>query len=99
MNSKTLISQAGFAIDIFKIDYNSACCLCIKDGFVVAVPASNSSHRTPSCLFLTHIEQKKGLSNLQWNRIGQTLLTQYDKEKSCQQPPKPNDGAHNHDAG
>ncbi len=80
MNAETLISQAGYAIDMFKIDYNETCCLCIKDGFVAAMPARKASHRIPSCLFLTRIEQKRGLTNTQCSAIGKVLLKLYNEQ-------------------
>ena len=89
MNSTTLISQASYAIDMFKIDYSGTLCLCIKDGFVRAVPAMGASRRTPSCLVVTRIDQIRGLTIARWLTIGSTLLNLYTKEKECQQPQKP----------
>ena len=88
MNSETLISQASYAIDMYKIDYSGTLCLCIKDGFVRAVPAYKASQRTPWCLILTHIEQKRGLTSKRWTAIGKVLLKLYNKEKSCRTHPK-----------
>jgi len=89
MNSTTLISQAGYAIDMFKIDCSGTLCLCIKSGFVRAVPAGEASQRTPSCLKLTRFEQIRGLTISRWHTIGSALLNLYTKEKECQQPQKP----------
>lgn len=83
MNSETLISQANYAIDMFKIDHVGSCCLRIRNGFVTAVPAGEASQRTPSCLFLTRTQQKRGLTISQWTVIGKVLLKIYNKEKSC----------------
>lgn len=88
MNAEILIAQAAEAIKMFKIDHVGACFLCIRNGFVAAVPAREASHRTPSCLFLTRIEQKRGLPNARWAAIGKVLLKLYQKEKSCQKPRK-----------
>ncbi len=84
MNAETLISQANYAIDMFMIDYSGTLCLCIINGFVRAVPAREAPRRTPSCLFLTRIEQKRELTNSQWTAIGKVLLKLYIKEKACQ---------------
>jgi len=89
MNAETLISQAGYAIDMFKIDYSGTLCLCIKNSFVMAAPAYKASHRTPWCLILTSTEQKRGLTNVRWTAIGKVLLKLYTKEKSCQAHRKP----------
>ncbi len=89
MNTETLISQAGYAIDMFKIDYSGTLCLFIKNGFVRAAPAYKASQRTPSCLFLTRTEQKRGLTNARRTAIGKVLLYLYNKEKSCQTHQKP----------
>jgi len=89
MNAETLISQAGYAIDMFKIDYSGTLCLCIINGFVRAAPAYKASQRTPWCLILTRTEQKRELTNSQWTAIGKVLLKLYIKEKACQTPQKP----------
>lgn len=89
MNAETLISQAGYAIDMFKIDYSGTLCLCIKNGFVRAVPAGEASQRTPSCLFVHRIDQIRGLTIARWLTIGSTLLNLYKKENACQAHPKP----------
>ncbi len=89
MNAETLISQAGYAIDMFKIDYSGTLFLDIKNGFVRAAPAHKSSQRTPCCLILTRIEQKRDLANTRWTAIGKTLLELYSKEQACQNHPKP----------
>ena len=89
MNPETLISQADYAIDMYKIDYSGTLFLCIKNGFVRAAPASKSSQRTPWCLIVTRTRQKRGLTNAQWTAIGKVLLNLYNKEKQCQIPPKP----------
>lgn len=89
MNAETLISQAGYAIDMFKIDYSGTLFLRIKNGFVRAAPAYKASQRTPWCLILTHSEQKRDLTNARWTTIGKVLLKLYNKEKACQARPKP----------
>ena len=43
MNAETLISQAGYAIDMFKIDHVESCYLCIKNSFVTAIPAGEAT--------------------------------------------------------
>ena len=88
MNAETLISQAGYAIDMFKIDCSGTLCLCIKNGFVAAVPAYKASQRTPWCLILTRGEQKRGLTISRWTTIGKILLKLYNKEKACPHHPK-----------
>lgn len=89
MRVETLISQAGYAIDIFKIDHVGSCCLCIKNGFVKAFPAIEVSRKVPVCLLITPIEQKRGLTVSRWKTIGDSLFVLYNKEKSCHEPPKP----------
>lgn len=89
MNAEILISQAGYAIDMFKIDHVGPCCLCIKDGFVRAVPAIEVSRKVPACLVITTIEQKRGLTVSRCKTIGSSLFDLYNREKSCHHPPKP----------
>ena len=89
MNSETLISQAGYAIDMYKIDHRSACCLCIKDGLVRAVPVREASFQVPGALVITLYEQQQGLTSKRWSQIGASLLRFYFKENACQIPPKP----------
>jgi len=84
MNAETLISQAGYAIDMYKIDHNSACCLCVVDGYVTAVPARHASFKTPGALVITLYEQQQGLTPRRWSQVGSSLLRFYFKENACQ---------------
>lgn len=88
MNGETLISQADYAIDMFMIDYSGTCCLYVRNGFVTAVPAREAFQKTPSCLFLTHVEQKRGLTGARRELIGTALHKLYTQEKECQKRPK-----------
>lgn len=88
MTAETLISQAGYAIDMFKIDHSSTLCFCIINGFVRAVPAREAPQRTPSCLFLTPFQQIRGLTITQKIAIGKVLFKLYNKEQACQKPRK-----------
>lgn len=88
MNAETLISQAGYAIDMYKIDHSGTLFLCIINDFVHALPAREAPQRTPSCLVITHFEQIRGLPISRWISIGKVLLKLYNKEISCHPPLK-----------
>ncbi len=89
MNLEKLIDEAKIAIILFRRLNYCTCVLWFSVGKVRALSTKYAPKRYPQSLFISVDEQNKGLSDSQWNQIGKTLLTQLNKEKSCQQPPKP----------
>lgn len=89
MNREQLINEVRYAIMQFRRLNNRTCVLKICDGKVQALSTRDAPKHYPQSLFISIDEQNKGLTNSQWKQIGQTLLTQYNNEKSCQNHPKP----------
>lgn len=89
MNSETLISQAGYAIDMFKIDHDSACVLTVNNGFVRGHTLAEVGLHYPKTLMIDCYELRRGLTAARWHAIGKELFKLYNKEKSCQAHPKP----------
>ncbi|MBA7574845.1 hypothetical protein ES708_16660 [subsurface metagenome] len=89
MNLEQLIDEAKIAVKQFRRLHNCHCFLKFSGGKVQALSARDAPRRYPQSLFISIDEQKKGLSNLQWKQIAQSLLTQCKNEISCQNHPKP----------
>ncbi len=88
MNREKLIDEAKIAIRQFRRLNYCTCILMFSGGKVRALSTRYAPKRYPQSLFISADEQKKGLSGSQWKQIGQTLLTQYNNEKSCQNHPQ-----------
>ena len=89
MNPEILIAQAEEAMKMFNIDHEGVCCLLVKSGFVLGVPASRVSSDHPRSLRIERYELRSGLTSARWHAIGRELFILYTKEKQCQSHPKP----------
>ncbi len=84
MNIEQLMDESRMAILQFRRLNNCTCVLKFCGGKVQTLSTRDVPKRYPQSLFISVHDQKNGLALSQWRQIGQTLLTQLNKENSCQ---------------
>lgn len=89
MNSEQIIQLSSELINKWQREEDTACSLYVANGKVCCEAKGSRWVTGPTCLNITQWQVRHGLISSKWERLGNELLNELNKELACQAHQKP----------